>query len=98
MIGFVSVLALLAGAVLRFNAETMSDAVKWGAGLAVGLALARFVEFTVQEAQWTTAQIKEQGGLKFAQRSLRLIIGHTVWYGCVLGAAALIASLVTARS
>jgi hypothetical protein len=94
MIGFVSVLALLAGAVLGFNAEATSDAVKWGAGLAVALALFRFVEFTVQEAQWTTAQIQEQGGLKFAQRSLMMILVHTVWYGCVLGAAAALAHLL----
>lgn len=94
MIGFVSVLALLAGAALGFNAEAMSDAVKWGAGLAVALALVRFVEFTVQEGQWTTAQIQEQGSLKFAQRSLMMILVHTVWYGCVLGAAAALAHLL----
>jgi hypothetical protein len=88
MIGFVSVLALLAGAVLALEAETISDVVKWGRGLAVTLAVVRFVEFTVQEWQWALVQIQKQGAFKVSQRSVAFLLLHVVWYGVIVGAAA----------
>lgn len=94
MIGFVSVLALLAGAVLGFRAETVSDVVKWGGGLAVALALVRLVEFTVQEWQWALVAIQTQGALKFSQRSVALFLLHMVWYGFVVGAVAVVVHLL----
>jgi hypothetical protein len=94
MIGFVSILALGAGVVLGVRAETLFEAVTWGGAIAVVLALVRFVEFTVQEWQWTMMQLQQPGVVQFVQRSVMMFLLHTVWYGLVVEVTAGVAHLL----
>jgi hypothetical protein len=94
MIGFVSILALGAGAVVGVRGETLWEAVTWGGAIAVVLALVRFVEFTVQEWQSTLIQLQQGGGVPFVQRSITLFLLHVVWYAFVVEVAAGVAHLL----
>jgi hypothetical protein len=94
MIGFVSILALGAGAVVGVRGETLSEATTWGGAIAVVFALVRCVEFTVQEWRWTMVQLQERGGVQFVRRSAMVFLLHIVWYGFVIGVAAGVAHLL----